>query len=159
MTDRGEPYRKKYVLVVPDKEGVRAAGIMESDAPFGQILDPSHVFSDENGILRTPNFELNDEMVTLSYANLLYEANTTAFKTSRQMFQKYTGAIKVNTNIKGIDQLKNISEKLGAKSPINMELLDEFNSVFKEATAAMSNVDNELEKKEQSRLIMKGISL
>ena len=87
MTDRGEPYRKKYVIVVPDKEGVRAAGIMESDAPFGQILDASHVFSDENGILRTPNFELNDEMVTLSYANLLYEANTTAFKSSRQMFQ------------------------------------------------------------------------
>ena len=87
MTDTGEPYRKKYVVVVPDKNGVRAAGIMESDAPFGQILDPSHVFADENGVLRTPNFELNDEMVTLSYANLLYEANTTAFKTSRQMFQ------------------------------------------------------------------------
>ena len=87
MTDRGEPYRKKYVLVVPDKNGVRAAGIMESDAPFGQIMDPSHVFADQNGVLRTPNFELNDEMVTLSYANLLYEANTTAFKSSRQMFQ------------------------------------------------------------------------
>ncbi|MGA0241664.1 MAG: flagellar basal body rod protein FlgC [Candidatus Marinamargulisbacteria bacterium] len=87
MTDRGEPYRKKYAVVVPDKQGARVAGIMESDAPFGQILDPSHVFADENGILRTPNFELNDEMVTLSYANLLYEANTTAFKSSRQMFQ------------------------------------------------------------------------
>ena len=87
MTDRGEPYRKKYAMIVPDKNGARIAGIMESDAPFGQILDPSHVFSDENGILRTPNFELNDEMVTLSYANLLYEANTTAFKSSRQMFQ------------------------------------------------------------------------
>lgn len=87
MTDRGEPYRKKYVIVVPDKDGVRAAGIMESDAPFGQVMDPSHVFSDKNGVLRTPNFELNDEMVTLSYANLLYEANTTAFKSSRQMFQ------------------------------------------------------------------------
>ncbi|MEK9727158.1 MAG: flagellar basal body rod protein FlgC [Candidatus Margulisiibacteriota bacterium] len=87
MTDTGEPYRKKYVLVVPDKDGVRAAGIMESNAPFGQILDPSHVFADKNGILRTPNFELNDEMVSLSYANLLYEANTTAFKSSRQMFQ------------------------------------------------------------------------
>ena len=87
MTDKGEPYRKKYVIVVPDDNGVRAAGIMESDAPFGQILDPSHVFSDDNGMLRTPNFELNDEMVTLSYANLLYEANTTAFKSSRQMFQ------------------------------------------------------------------------
>jgi flagellar basal-body rod protein FlgC len=87
MTDRGEPYRKKYAVVVPDKQGARVAGIMESDAPFGHILDPSHVFADENGILRTPNFELNDEMVTLSYANLLYEANTTAFKSSRQMFQ------------------------------------------------------------------------
>ena len=87
MTDRGEPYRKKYVVVVPNKNGVRAAGIMESDAPFGQIMDPSHIFSDKNGVLRTPNFELNDEMVTLSYANLLYEANTTVFKSSRQMFQ------------------------------------------------------------------------
>ena len=87
MTERGEPYRKKYVLVVPDKNGVRAAGIMESDAPFGHILDGTHVFSDKDGILRTPNFELNDEMVNLSYANLLYEANTTAFKSSRQMFQ------------------------------------------------------------------------
>ena len=38
MTDRGEPYRKKYVLVVPDKDGVRAAGIMESDAPLGKYL-------------------------------------------------------------------------------------------------------------------------
>lgn len=87
MTDRGEPYRKKYVIVVPDEHGVRAAGIMESDAPFGQIMDASHVFADENGVLKTPNFELNDEMVTLSYTNLLYEANTTAFKSSRQMFQ------------------------------------------------------------------------
>ena len=28
MTDTGDPYRKKYVVVVPDKDGVRAAGIM-----------------------------------------------------------------------------------------------------------------------------------
>ena len=60
-----------------------------------RYLDPSHVFSDENGILRTPNFELNDLMVTLSYANLLYEANTTAFKSSRQNVSKHIGVIKV----------------------------------------------------------------
>lgn len=87
MTDRGEPYRKKYALIVPDKNGARVAGVMESDAAFGHILDPSHVFSDENGILRTPNFELNDEMVSMTYANLLYEANTTLFKSARQMYQ------------------------------------------------------------------------
>ena len=73
--------------MVPDKDGVRAAGIMESDAPFGRFWIHPTYLQIKNGVLRTPNFELNDEMVTLSYANLLYEANTTAFKSSRQMFQ------------------------------------------------------------------------
>ena len=61
MTDRGGTLPKKYVVVVPDKNGVRAAGIMESDAPFGQILDPSHMYLPMKMALRTPNFELNDE--------------------------------------------------------------------------------------------------
>ena len=87
MTDRGGPYRKKVSMVIPDQNGVRIAGVGESQAPFGRVYDPSHVFSDDNGYLGLPNFELNDEMVNLSYANLLYEANTTTFKSSRQMFQ------------------------------------------------------------------------
>lgn len=87
MTDRGEPYRKKIAMVVQDKAGVRIAGIAESQAPFGKVFDPSHVFTDENGFLHLPNFEINDEMVNLSYTNLVYEANTTVFKSSRQMFQ------------------------------------------------------------------------
>ena len=87
MTDRGEPYRKKMLLVVPDTKGVRVAGVAESQAPFGKIYDPSHVFSDKSGYLHLPNFELNDEMVNLAYTNLLYEANTTVFKSSKQMFQ------------------------------------------------------------------------
>jgi len=87
MTDRGEPYRKKMVLVVPDKDGVRVAGLAESQAPFGRVYDPSHVYTDEDGYLSLPNFELGDEMVNLSYTNLLYEANTTVFKSARTMFQ------------------------------------------------------------------------
>ena len=87
MTDMGEPYRKKFVLVTPGPEGVRVAGVAESNAPFGKVIDPSHVFSDKDGYLHLPNFELNDEMVNLSYTNVLYEANTTVFKSSRQMFQ------------------------------------------------------------------------
>ena len=38
------------------------------------------------------------------------------------------------------------------KAPLNLDLLDEFNSVFKEATAAMANVDNELEKKRTKQI-------
>lgn len=87
MTDRGEPYRKKIPLVVPDEKGAKVAGIAESQAPFGKVYDPSHVFSDKNGFLYTPNFELNDEMVNLAYTNLVYEGNTTAFKSCKQMFQ------------------------------------------------------------------------
>ncbi len=88
-TDKGEPYRKKYAIIVPDetKGGVRMVGVGESQAPFGKILDPSHIFADEDGYLHLPNFELNDEMVNLSYTNVLYEANTTVFKSSKQMFQ------------------------------------------------------------------------
>ena len=51
---------------------------------FGKNLDPKRKVPD---MIEYWNLYLNDEMVTLSYANLLYEANTTAFKTSRQMFQ------------------------------------------------------------------------
>ena len=75
------------VMVVPDKDGVRVAGVAESQKAFGRVYDPSHVYSDKDGYLGLPNFELNDEMVNLSYTNLLYEANTTVFKSSRQMFQ------------------------------------------------------------------------
>ena len=87
MTDTGEPYRKKMVVVVPDEYGARAAGVVESQAPFGRILDGTHIYSNEEGYLGLPNFELNDEIVNLSYTNLLFEANTTVFKSARQMFQ------------------------------------------------------------------------
>ena len=87
MTDRGEPYRKKISMVVPDKNGVRVAGVAESQAAFGRVFDPSHIFSDPDGYLGLPNFELNDEMVNLTYTNVMYEANTTVFKSARQMFQ------------------------------------------------------------------------
>ncbi|MBT5855605.1 hypothetical protein HOH87_03100 [bacterium] len=86
MTETGWPYRRKYAMVVPYEKGARIAAVAESDAPFGKIYDGSHVFS-KDGYLYTPNFELNDEMVNLTYTNLVYEANATVFKSSRQMFQ------------------------------------------------------------------------
>jgi flagellar basal-body rod protein FlgC len=87
MTDTGEPYRKKYVVIRSDGKGPMAVGVRESQAPFGKVYDPSHVYTGKDGYLRLPNFELNEEMVNLAYTNLLYEANTTVFKSSRQMFQ------------------------------------------------------------------------
>ena len=44
-------------------------------------------------------------MVTLSYVKLLYEANTTAFKSSRQMFS-HIRITKVMANKQRLTQLK-----------------------------------------------------
>ena len=85
MTDTGLPYRKKIPMVVKDDQGVHIQGVVESNAPFGKVYDPSHVYS-KDGYLLLPNFEANDEIVNLSYTNLAYEANTTVFKSSRQMY-------------------------------------------------------------------------
>ena len=85
MTDTGLPYRKKIPMVVKDEQGVHVQGVVESNAPFGKVYDPSHIYS-KDGYLLIPNFEANDEIVNLSYTNLAYEANTTVFKSSRQMY-------------------------------------------------------------------------
>ena len=65
------------------------------------------------------------------------------FKTN---VSEHIGVIKVMPDINNISQLKDLPNNTG-KAPLNLDLLDEFNSVFKEATAAMANVDNELKKK------------
>ena len=62
---------------------VRAAGIMSQMPPLAKFLILRMHY--ENAFY-TPNFELNDETV-LYPMQTTYEANTTAFKTSRQMFQ------------------------------------------------------------------------
>ena len=85
MTDTGLPYRKKIPMIVKDERGVHVQGVAESNAPFGRIYDPSHIYS-KDGYLMVPNFEATDEIVNLSYTNLAYEANTTVFKSSRQMY-------------------------------------------------------------------------
>ena len=55
-------------------------------------------------------------------------------------------------DVNKISQLKDLPNNIAGKAPLNLDLLDEFNSVFKEATAAMANVDNELEKKRTKQI-------
>ena len=85
MTDTGLPYRKKIAMVKKDEQGVHVAGVIESNAHFGKVYDPSHIYS-KDGYLLLPNFEINDEIVNLSYTNLAYEANTTVFKSAKTMY-------------------------------------------------------------------------
>lgn len=87
MTDKGRPYAKQYAMIRSDERGVRVEGVAESNAPFGKVYDASHPFSDKYGFVYIPNVNLAEEMVDLSYTNVLYEANTTAFKSARSAYQ------------------------------------------------------------------------
>ncbi|NQY74437.1 MAG: flagellar basal body rod protein FlgC [Candidatus Margulisbacteria bacterium] len=87
-TDSGLPYRRKFAVIVPDKKGVRLSEIRESSQPFGKAYDPPNPLSDKSGFVHVPNVSLGEEMVTLAYTQLLHEANVTAFKSAKAMYQQ-----------------------------------------------------------------------
>jgi flagellar basal-body rod protein FlgC len=84
----GLPYRKKYVMLQPSNGGVKITGIGLSNEPFLKYFDPAVPGSDENGYFYYPNVDIPGEMVNLSYTEVIYEANITAFKNSKTMYQQ-----------------------------------------------------------------------
>lgn len=94
MTDKGVPYAKQYPIIKSDQDGVRVVGVAESSQPFGKVYDASHPFADKYGFVYIPNVNLSEEMIDLSYTNVLYEANTTAFKAARNMYQSTVDILK-----------------------------------------------------------------
>ena len=94
MTDKGVPYTKQYAVIVSDRNGPKVQGVAESNEPFGKVYDPSHPFSNKYGFIHIPNVNLAEEMVDLVYTNVLYEANTTAFKSARTMYQQALELVK-----------------------------------------------------------------
>ena len=48
----------------------------------------------ENGFFYYPNVNLPDEMTNLNYTEAMYEANVSAFKTGKAMYQAAIDALK-----------------------------------------------------------------
>ncbi|MEK7299423.1 MAG: flagellar basal body rod protein FlgC [Candidatus Margulisiibacteriota bacterium] len=94
MTDAGTPYRRKYAILESTEYGVRVASVRDSDIPFGKVFDPANPFSNKYGILYLPNVNIAEEMVDVTYTNILYEANTTAFKAAKSMVQQTIDVLK-----------------------------------------------------------------
>ena len=101
-TAEGEPYRRKIPLFlqisagiggVPfqsndassHKGGVLVSGIREDNTPFRLSYDPSHPDADQEGYVELPNVNVVMEMTDLISASRSYEANVTAFETSKAM--------------------------------------------------------------------------
>jgi flagellar basal-body rod protein FlgC len=87
-TETGLPYQKKQVILTNDDNGVKVAGVIKSQAPFPKIYDPANPLADKQGFVHLPNVVISEEMVNLSHANLLYEANVTAYKVGKSVFQQ-----------------------------------------------------------------------
>jgi flagellar basal-body rod protein FlgC len=103
-----QPYRRKLAEMIPRSknqfdnflemamnqgtssgtDGVRVTRIVEDTSPFKQVYDPSHPDANDQGYVLFPNVDLAKEMVDLMTATRAYEANVTAFNSSKNMAMK-----------------------------------------------------------------------
>jgi flagellar basal-body rod protein FlgC len=96
----GGPYRRRDVVfeAAPSFDSVmnnvsaaipvRVQGVIEDQRPFNTVYEPGHPDADKNGYLQLPNVNVVEEMVNMIAAMRSYEANVTAFRTSRDMMAK-----------------------------------------------------------------------
>ena len=103
-TEDGGAYRRKEAIIqaMPFKSADEFANLLdakqiqiasvtvvkESTKPLPQIYDPSHPDSDENGYLEIPDVQVSQELMDMMSAARSYEANVTAFNTTKSMVLK-----------------------------------------------------------------------
>ena len=108
MTEDGEPYRRKQVVLeerpmtfgdaletagqayratAGTSGGVRVAEV-ESDRDFRLVYDPSHPQADANGYVSYPNVDTTEEMIDLMAASNAYDTNLTALGVIKAMVNK-----------------------------------------------------------------------
>lgn len=94
----GQPYRAREVVFQATSiaggdgdtssigvDGVRVAGVVESDAPTHSVYDPTSTYADANGYVQMPNVSPVDEMVNMISAQQDYQANLEAFNVAKTL--------------------------------------------------------------------------
>ena len=99
-TPEGGPYRRKDVLFKTVMYGETAAGVevpqvVEDQAAFRTVFDPSHPDADKNGYVSYPNINVLTEMVNLMTAQRSYEANLTMITSYKDMYMRTLDILKV----------------------------------------------------------------
>ena len=70
-------------------QGVKVSGVYEDHkTPMNMVYDPSHPDADENGYVTGPNVNIITEMTNMIDASRAWEANSTAFNTSKSIAVK-----------------------------------------------------------------------
>lgn len=86
---KGEPYRRREATFKMDGElgGVKLDEIVMDMGEFSKVLDPGNPRADEHGYISMPNIKLPIEMMNLSIASKLYQANVAVLKRYQQMVE------------------------------------------------------------------------
>ncbi|NDD66178.1 flagellar basal body rod protein FlgC [bacterium] len=94
VEETGLPYQKQYAVLQPSRSGVRVQSIEKSNTPFVKQFDPDVPQADEDGYVYYTNVNLPEEMTHMNLTESLYEANISAFKVTKTMYQATIDAMK-----------------------------------------------------------------
>ena len=85
----GEPYRRLEAIFKAEDEmgGVKLDDIISDTSDFLRILDLGNPMADEDGYVSMPNINLPVEMMNLTIASRMYQANTAVLKRYQQMVE------------------------------------------------------------------------
>ena len=85
----GTPYRRLEAAFKTDGElgGVEIEDIVPDMSDFLEVLDPGNPNANENGYISMPNVSLPIEMMNLSLATRMYQANTAVLKRYQQIVE------------------------------------------------------------------------
>ena len=85
----GEPYRRLEAVFKAEDEigGVKLDDIISDTSDFLRVLDPGNPMADEDGYVSMPNINLPVEMMNLTIASRMYQANTAVLKRYQQMVE------------------------------------------------------------------------
>ncbi len=87
---KGEPYRRLEAVFKTDGEGIGGVNLEEIAADmsdFQQVLKPGHPNADEQGYVMMPNVNLPIEMMNLTIATRVYQANAAVLKRYQRMVE------------------------------------------------------------------------
>jgi len=88
-TVNGEPYRRLEAVFKANEGigGVELEEIARDMTDFEKYLDPGNPAADEEGYVSMPNVSIPVEMMNLSIATRMYQANTAVIKRYQQMVE------------------------------------------------------------------------
>lgn len=93
----GKPYQRQVVVFESALQqamssdgstsmpGIQVARVEKEDVPPIQVYDPGNPDADANGMISTPNININEEMADMITASRAYDANLAVVKNARSM--------------------------------------------------------------------------